>query len=80
MSLRYVCPHLTSSTRLNDVFQYISLAMLAIGATTLLGSDDLLAAFSCGTAFAWDGWFNRQTEESQFSNVIGMYELNPLLA
>lgn len=45
--------------------------MLAIGATTLLGSDDLLAAFSCGTAFAWDGWFNKQTEESQFSNVIG---------
>lgn len=45
--------------------------MLAIGSTTLLGSDDLLAAFSCGTAFAWDGWFNKQTEESQFSNVIG---------
>ncbi|KAG8903400.1 hypothetical protein FRB99_003357 [Tulasnella sp. 403] len=54
------------------VAQYISLAMLAIGATTLLGSDDLLAAFSCGTAFAWDGWFNRQTEESQFSNVIDL--------
>ncbi|KAG8987730.1 hypothetical protein FRB90_003173, partial [Tulasnella sp. 427] len=54
------------------VAQYISLAMLAIGATTLLGSDDLLAAFSCGTAFAWDGWFNKQTEESQFSNVIDL--------
>lgn len=54
------------------VAQYISLAMLAIGSTTLLGSDDLLAAFSCGTAFAWDGWFNKQTEESQFSNVIDL--------
>ncbi|KAG8969192.1 hypothetical protein FRC03_004145 [Tulasnella sp. 419] len=54
------------------VAQYISLALLSIGMTTLLGSDDLLAAFSCGTAFAWDGWFNRQTEESQFSNVIDL--------
>lgn len=24
------------------------------GVTTLLGSDDLLAAFACGTAFAWE--------------------------
>lgn len=52
--------------------QYISLALLAIGCVTLLGSDDLLAAFACGTAFSWDGWFNRQTEESAFSNVIGV--------
>jgi len=44
---------------------------MTIGVTTLLGSDDLLAAFACGTAFAWDGWFNKQTEESLFSNVIG---------
>ncbi|KAG9002488.1 hypothetical protein FRB94_003848 [Tulasnella sp. JGI-2019a] len=58
--------------RTSYVAQYISLALLAIGATTLLGSDDLLAAFCCGTAFAWDGWFNRQTEESQFSNVIDL--------
>jgi NhaP-type Na+/H+ or K+/H+ antiporter len=52
------------------VAQYVSLAMLTIGITTLLGSDDLLAAFFCGTAFAWDGFFNRQTEESVFSSVI----------
>jgi len=48
----------------------ISLAILTIGITTLLGSDDLLAAFSCGVAFAWDGFFNQQTEESVFSSVI----------
>lgn len=42
------------------------------GITTLLGSDDLLAAFACGTAFAWDGFFNKQTEESYFSNVIDL--------
>lgn len=52
------------------VAQYISLAVLTIGVTTLLGSDDLLATFVCGTAFAWDGFFNKQTEESVFSSVI----------
>ena len=52
------------------VAQYVSLAILTIGVCTLLGSDDLLAAFFCGTAFAWDGFFNKQTEESVFSSVI----------
>ncbi|KAJ8518433.1 hypothetical protein ONZ45_g4496 [Pleurotus djamor] len=54
------------------VAQYISLALLTIGVCTLLGTDDLLAAFACGTAFAWDGFFNRQTEESVFSSVIDL--------
>lgn len=54
------------------VAQYLSLAMLTIGVNTLLGADDLLAAFACGTAFAWDGFFNRQTEESVFSSVIDL--------
>jgi NhaP-type Na+/H+ or K+/H+ antiporter len=52
------------------VAQYISLAFLTIGVTTLLGSDDLLSTFFCGTAFAWDGFFNQQTEEAVFSSVI----------
>ncbi|KAK2463768.1 hypothetical protein APHAL10511_004206 [Amanita phalloides] len=54
------------------VAQYVSLAMLTIGVCTLLGADDLLASFACGTAFAWDGFFNRQTEESVFSSVIDL--------
>jgi NhaP-type Na+/H+ or K+/H+ antiporter len=54
------------------VAQYVALALLTIGITTMLGSDDLLAAFCCGTAFAWDGFFNRQTEESVFSSVIDL--------
>lgn len=58
--------------RKSYVAQYVSLAMFTIGVTTLLGSDDLLAAFACGTAFAWDGFFNRQTEESVFSSVIDL--------
>ena len=58
--------------RQSYVAQYVSLAMLTIGVNTLLGSDDLLAAFSCGTAFAWDGFFNRQTEQAVFSSVIDL--------
>ncbi|KAI0263911.1 Sodium/hydrogen exchanger family-domain-containing protein [Gloeopeniophorella convolvens] len=58
--------------RQSYVAQYVSLALLTIGTTTLLGSDDLLAAFACGTAFAWDGFFNKQTEASVFSSVIDL--------
>lgn len=58
--------------RQSYVAQYVSLAMFTIGVTTMLGSDDLLAAFSCGTAFAWDGFFNSQTEQSVFSSVIDL--------
>ncbi|KAJ7696280.1 Sodium/hydrogen exchanger family-domain-containing protein, partial [Mycena rosella] len=36
------------------------------------GSEDLLSAFACGAAFAWDGFFNRQTDESVFSSVIDL--------
>jgi sodium/hydrogen antiporter len=52
------------------VAQYLSLAILTIGVTTILGCDDLLAAFAYGTAFAWDGFFNKQIEECVFSSVI----------
>ncbi|TFL02627.1 Sodium/hydrogen exchanger family-domain-containing protein [Pterulicium gracile] len=54
------------------IAQYISLAIFTVGITVLLGSDDLLATFACGAAFAWDGFFNRQTEESNFSSVIDL--------
>ncbi|TFK52645.1 hypothetical protein OE88DRAFT_1658020 [Heliocybe sulcata] len=58
--------------RQSYVAQYVSLAILTIGICTMLGSDDLLAAFSCGTAFAWDGFFNKQTEDSVFSSVVDL--------
>ncbi|KZT42628.1 hypothetical protein SISSUDRAFT_1058402 [Sistotremastrum suecicum HHB10207 ss-3] len=58
--------------RQSIVAQYVSLAIFTIGATTLLGSDDLLAAFASGTAFAWDGFFNKQTEQAVFSSVIDL--------
>ena len=66
------CEHKDLIDRQSYVAQYVSLAMFTIGVTTMLGSDDLLAAFSCGTAFAWDGFFNRQTEQSVFSSVIDL--------
>ena len=54
------------------VAQYLSLAILTLCVTTILGCDDLLlvGAFACGTALAWDGFFNKQTEESVSSSVI----------
>ncbi|WVR06563.1 hypothetical protein IAU60_003594 [Kwoniella sp. DSM 27419] len=58
--------------RQSYVAQYVSLAVLSMGATALLGSDDLLCAFACGTAFAWDGFFNKATEDAVFSNVIDL--------
>ena len=43
--------------------------MLTVGLTTLLGTDDLLAAFICGTSFSWDGFFNKQTGVDCLFNV-----------
>lgn len=54
------------------VAQYLSLALASMGLNVLLGSDDLLAAFACGTAFAWDGWFSKETEDSNFSNIVDL--------
>ncbi|KAK7445164.1 hypothetical protein VKT23_009595 [Stygiomarasmius scandens] len=75
VSFRYLmkfCERHELIDRHSYVAQYVSLAMLTVGIVVLLGSDDLLAAFSCGSAFAWDGFFNRQTEEAVFSSVIDL--------
>ena len=58
--------------RKSYVAQYIALALLSNGITALLGSDDLLAAFASGTAFAWDSHFNQHTADSVFSSVIDL--------
>ncbi|KAK4056446.1 hypothetical protein OIO90_002589 [Microbotryomycetes sp. JL221] len=54
------------------VAMYVALALLVTGLTTLAGSDDLLAAFACGAAFAWDDWFTESIEESNFSSIIDL--------
>ncbi|KZO93567.1 hypothetical protein CALVIDRAFT_244461 [Calocera viscosa TUFC12733] len=58
--------------RTSYLAQYVSLALLAIGVTTLLGSDDLLCAFFAGTGFGWNGFFQKQTEDSMFSNAMDL--------
>lgn len=75
VSFRYLmrfCERKDLIDRQSYVAQYVALALLTIGSCTLLGTDDLLAAFACGAAFAWDGFFNKQTEEAVFSSVIDL--------
>ncbi|RDX48056.1 hypothetical protein OH76DRAFT_1484240 [Lentinus brumalis] len=54
------------------VAQYLALALFTIGVTRTLGVDDLLAAFACGSAISWDGYFNSQIEDEVFSSVIDL--------
>lgn len=51
---------------------YFVLALLCTGVGSIIGVDDLLVSFSAGTAFSWDGWFAKKTEESHVSNVIDL--------
>lgn len=51
---------------------YIVLALMCAGFGTIIGVDDLLAAFAAGTAFSWDGWFAKETEDAHVSNVIDL--------
>ncbi|QRV73291.1 Sodium/hydrogen exchanger family [Ceratobasidium sp. AG-Ba] len=53
--------------------QYLSLTILSLGATALLGGDDLLAAFAAGSAVSWDGHFNEKSHESEFSSIIEVF-------
>lgn len=51
---------------------YFVLALFCTGVGSIIGTDDLLVSFAAGTAFSWDGWFSRKTEESHVSNVIDL--------
>ncbi|KAI6046092.1 Cation/H+ exchanger, partial [Pisolithus marmoratus] len=57
------------------IAQYLALAIFTIGVASSLGADDLLAAFSAGSAISWDEHFNVQTEGDAFASVID-YVLN----
>jgi NhaP-type Na+/H+ or K+/H+ antiporter len=46
--------------------------LLLLHVCTLLGLDNILAVFACGTTFAWDGFFNRQMAESVFLSVVDL--------
>ncbi|KAA1079311.1 Superoxide dismutase [Mn], mitochondrial [Puccinia graminis f. sp. tritici] len=49
---------------------HVALALLTTGVAALAGCDDLLAAFACGTAFAWDDWYTDSIEASNFAAIL----------
>ncbi|OAV88514.1 hypothetical protein PTTG_02562 [Puccinia triticina 1-1 BBBD Race 1] len=49
---------------------HVALALLTTGVAALAGCDDLLAAFACGTAFAWDDWYTDSIESSNFAAIL----------
>ncbi|KAJ1299428.1 hypothetical protein OPQ81_004946 [Rhizoctonia solani] len=59
--------------RSSYIGQYLSLTLLSLGATAMVGGDDLLAAFAAGSAVSWDGHFNEKSHESEFSNIIEVF-------
>ncbi|KAL1744680.1 Cation/H+ exchanger, partial [Schizophyllum fasciatum] len=54
------------------VAQFLALSFLTIGVTSVVGSDDLLAAFAAGSAISWDGDFNTMVEGAVFASVIDL--------
>ncbi|KAJ1970443.1 hypothetical protein H4R35_005862, partial [Dimargaris xerosporica] len=50
----------------------IALTLFVLGVVGLLASDDLLSVFVAGTVFAWDDWFQRETEEAHLQEVVDM--------
>ncbi|KAL1714259.1 Sodium/hydrogen exchanger family-domain-containing protein [Schizophyllum commune] len=54
------------------VAQFLALSFLTIGVTSVVGSDDLLAAFAAGSALSWDGDFNTMVEGEVFASVIDL--------
>ncbi|KAF7682767.1 Na(+)/H(+) antiporter 1 [Astathelohania contejeani] len=50
----------------------IALAILVTGLTSLLHSDDILAAFVCGIFFSWDKSFLADTKNSQILEVLDL--------
>jgi NhaP-type Na+/H+ or K+/H+ antiporter len=49
---------------------YIALALLTAGVAILAGTDDIVASFACGVAFAWDGYFSEAIEVTNFSAIL----------
>jgi len=49
---------------------HVALALLVTGIAALAGCDDLLAAFACGTTFAWDDWVTESIESSNFAAIL----------
>ena len=61
--LMKISQHHKLINRLSYIAQYLSLAMLTVGISSLLGTDDLMATFICGATSSWDNF----TEKYVFS-------------
>ncbi|KAJ3413774.1 hypothetical protein HDV05_007594 [Chytridiales sp. JEL 0842] len=48
----------------------VALSLVVMGAMSLMGANDLLAAFVAGNVLTWDLWFNQHIRESHFQEVI----------
>lgn len=51
---------------------FIFIGFISAGIGSMLGVDDLLTSFAAGTAFGWNGYFAKKTEESHVSTVIDL--------
>ncbi|KAJ9650725.1 hypothetical protein H2198_009974 [Neophaeococcomyces mojaviensis] len=51
---------------------YFLLAIFSVGVGSTLGLDDFLVAFSSGTAFCWDGWFNAKTSKMKLPSILDL--------
>jgi len=51
---------------------YFLLAIFSVGVGSTLGLDDFLVAFSAGTAFSWDNWFNEKTHNMKLPTIIDL--------
>ena len=51
---------------------YLLMATLSIGIASLLGTDDFLVAFGAGYAFARDGWYKKQMEDTHVPELLDL--------
>ncbi|KAL2919230.1 Na+/H+ antiporter [Polyrhizophydium stewartii] len=49
---------------------FLAIALLTMGAMSLMGVDDILGCFVVGSVLSWDLWFNRKVEESNIQEIL----------
>lgn len=69
--IQYCCGHRAVDQH-SLLASYITVTFFCTGLCSMLGADDLLACFGAGSAFAWDGWINDNTEDSDASSVLDL--------
>ncbi|KAL2919231.1 Na+/H+ antiporter [Polyrhizophydium stewartii] len=49
---------------------FLAIALLSMGAMSLMGVDDILGCFVVGSVLSWDLWFNRHVDESNIQEIV----------